>query len=154
MDNKKAVLIKIAQKMNESSIVWNLGGSCMLYMRGIIKEFNDIDIVVSEANVESVRKIMSSLGTLMSRVEHKNYKTTFFLEYTVDGIDVDIISGFTIAYNNKDHYFPLFTNEGLDVIEINKTQIYLEHVSVWLHYYTLMERTEKVNLIEAFLSSK
>lgn len=44
---KKLELLKeIASTFNQENITWNLGASCMLYLRGIVDTFDDLDIMV------------------------------------------------------------------------------------------------------------
>lgn len=153
MKDKITVLLKIAQALNDEKVVWNLGGSCMLYFRTVLEAFNDIDIVVRETDIEAVKSLMAMFGEKKIRNFDERYKTRYFLQYQVDGVDIDIISGFTIVDQDEIHYFALNDNKNSDSVEINGINIYLEQLSVWLHYYKLMNRQDKVDLIESFIKN-
>lgn len=125
----------------------------MLYLRAVVTDFEDIDLFIAEANIEQVKSIMSTLGEITQQPKDRNYATKHFLEYTVDGVEIDIMSGFTIICEDKSHYFPLKDINKSDVIEIEGIKIYLEQLSVWLNYYKLTKRLDKVDLIEAHLKN-
>ena len=48
MEKKLKVLSALAADLNESDILWAVGASAMLFLRGIVKEFRDIDLLVCE----------------------------------------------------------------------------------------------------------
>ena len=154
LDKKIEVLLKVAKAFNEAEITWNLGGSMMLFFRAITQAYNDIDIMISEKDVKRVKEIMSDIATTRIKTTDEMYKTKSFLEYEVDGINVDVIAGLTIVSEKTEHYFPLKDKNLLDIIDINGTLIYLEGLSVWLNYYRLMKRTDKVEMIEHYLKLK
>ena len=52
MEKKLKVLAALAADLNESDILWAVGASAMLFLRGIVKEFRDIDLLVCEDDVE------------------------------------------------------------------------------------------------------
>ena len=53
--NKKIKLLKeIAQRFNTAYITWALGASMLLYFKGITSTFNDIDLMISNDDAESV----------------------------------------------------------------------------------------------------
>ena len=147
VNNKIKGLITIAKQFNEAKITWNLGASCMLYLRTIVNDFNDIDIMISENDIDIVKEIMSKYSIVEKRDLHPKYKTKAFLEYNINGVDIDIMAGFIIISNGKSHYFPLISNENNEIIIIEETQIYLESLETWLKYYKLMGRKDKTELI-------
>jgi len=148
MNDKIKLLIKIARIYNENNITWNLGAACMLYLRGIVKKFDDIDLMVSLKDVNKVEEIMSKYCKKSIEETTSQYKTKVFLEYIIDDIDVDVMAGFTIVKNGKDYYFPLEPSENSDFIVLDNTEIYLEKVEKWLEYYKLMGRRDKISIIE------
>ena len=44
-DKKLKVLAALAADLNESDILWAVGASAMLFLRGIVPEFRDIDLL-------------------------------------------------------------------------------------------------------------
>ncbi len=64
IQKKIELLQKIAHRFNEANIEWALGASMLLYFKGIISEFHDIDLMVSVHDAEQVRTILSEMGEL------------------------------------------------------------------------------------------
>ncbi len=152
LDKKIDVLCKVANVFNKKNITWNLGASCMLYLRGITETFNDIDIIVSKEDVASVKELFIDYH-LDEREPNSMYKTHTFLEYIIDDVEIDIMSGFTIVSENKDYYFPLKKGTLSESVVIKGEVIYLETIEKWLEYYTLMNRTNKVDLLRKYLAN-
>lgn len=146
--DKLKVFTKIAKELNKQQITWAVGASLLLFFKGITNTFHDIDIMVSENDIEKVKKILSSFGTYSKPVPNKQYKTKYFLEYQIENVEFDIMAGFTIINNEIEYYFPLNKSEICDFIIINETKIPLQSLSQWKDFYSLMGRDEKVQMIE------
>lgn len=149
---KIATFLKVAKILNENNITWAVGASLLLYFKGITNKFNDIDLMVAEKDIEKTKTIFLSLGKEYPKNPNLQYKSKCFLEFNVDGIDFDIISGFVIVNNNCDHYFPLEKNSIAEYFCLENTSIPLQSVNDWLTYYTLMNRKEKVEMIKNYLN--
>lgn len=149
---KIATFLKVAKILNENNITWAVGASLLLYFKGITDKFNDIDLMVAEKDIEKTKTIFLSLGKEYPKNPNLQYKSKCFLEFNVDGIDFDIISGFVIVNNNCDHYFPLEKNSIAEYFCLENTSIPLQSVNDWLTYYTLMNRKEKVEMIKNYLN--
>lgn len=145
---KLTVLSNIAKKLNQRDVTWAIGGSMLLYFKGITNEFNDIDIMVAEEDVEKLKEIILTFGYLLPPNPQSKYRTKHFLEFNVDGVDIDVMAGFTIVNKEKEYYFPLRPGSVSDFTEVNGVQIPLQSVLEWRKYYELMGRTEKVKIID------
>ena len=64
IQKKIELLQKIAHRFNEANIEWALGASMLLYFKGILSEFHDIDLMISVHDAEQVRTILSEMGEL------------------------------------------------------------------------------------------
>lgn len=148
-EKKLRVLLKVGQVLNENSITWAVGASLLLYFKKVTNEFNDIDIMIDEKDVEKVKEILLSFGELQPKNPSLKYKTKHFLEFKVEGVDIDIMAGFTIVSNQREYYFPLEKNEIEDYFILNGISIPLQSVYKWRTYYELMGREEKVKLINS-----
>ncbi|WP_310603359.1 nucleotidyltransferase domain-containing protein [Anaerosporobacter sp.] len=150
LDKKLTILSNIAHKFNQKNITWAVGASMLLYFKGIATDFHDIDIMVAETDVEILKSIILEFGELQPQVPNPQYKTKHFLEFKVDGVDIDVMAGFTIISGEKEYYFPLKQENVLDYTEINGVKIPLQSLEEWRNYYNLMGRTEKVKMIDNF----
>ena len=99
IEEKIRLLKRIAHQLNEAQVEWCLGASMMLYFKGIVSEFHDIDLMISVDDVEVVKTILSEMGTLCPSDQKPNpmYQTKCFMEYVIDEIDVDVMAGFAIV---------------------------------------------------------
>ncbi|MDY0074378.1 MAG: hypothetical protein RBR75_00640, partial [Acholeplasmataceae bacterium] len=124
--------------------------STLLFLKGISKNFNDIDIMVSEEDVEQLKILLLELGTLEPVNPHKSFKTKRFLEFKIDEVEVDVIAGFIIISDNKEYYFPLEKNHELEEIEFDGIKIPLQSLREWKKIYKLMGRIDKVEMINTY----
>lgn len=148
MNHKKLdALIMVAKTLNHHHILWRLGASCMLYLRGYVDHFNDIDIMISLEDVKKVKSIFNAYP-YQDKLPNELYKTKVFLEYQILGVDIDMMAGFAIQNQNKIYEFPLTEHEPCDELVLDDTVIYLSKVDTWLTYYQLMNREDKVNMIK------
>lgn len=148
IERKLNVLSKIANELNKQDITWAVGASLLLYIKGKINSFHDIDIMVSEEDAERVKEILLDLGELQPPNPNTQYKTRYFWEMLIDGVDVDVMGGFSIINDNKEHYFPLKREDIVEHTVINLQRIPLQSLTDWKMYYQLMGRMEKVRMIE------
>ena len=152
---KLEVLAKLAADLNEIDILWAVGASAMLFLRGIAKDFHDIDLLVSEEDVEVAREILLRHGTLLPSGPDSRYDTRHFLEFDVDGVEIDLIAGFVVnSADGKQHVCPLQVEEVDACVDVADQAVSLHALSVWYQYYTWMGRTERVKLIEEYLGIK
>jgi hypothetical protein len=152
LEHKLAVLAKIGRALNKKGMTWAIGASLLLYLKGMASAFDDLDILVAEKDVGKLREALASFGKPKAPHPNDRYKTKAFLEYRLEGVEIDVIAGFIIVSGGKDHYFPL-TEAGIEErILIDGVSIPLMSVQDWRVYYGLMGRTEKVVLIDSGLA--
>ena len=115
-------LVKIAVILNEHNINWGLGGSLLLYLKGIKTSVADIDIVIDPLDI-------SKLDNMVLKLEHtekqKNeiYLTERFYCIVIGEIDIDLMAGFKVKSKSNIYDYP----SGTDLID--KT-IYIDKVSI------------------------
>ncbi|MEI7883850.1 MAG: hypothetical protein WCI30_00695 [Clostridia bacterium] len=147
---KLTLLSQIAKELNNRNLTWAIGASMLLYFKGIVSEFQDIDIMVTEDEIAIVKEVLLAFGKLQAPKPNVSYKTKHFLEFQVNGVDIDIMAGFVILNEDQEHHFPLKKEHIQDFTELNGIRIPLQSLAEWRTYYQLMGRTEKVNLIDAW----
>ena len=158
----KEVLVKIAKKLNQADITWALGGSVMLELRGLPVKPNDIDLLVSLEDVEKADRVIKNLCQSRQNNSHKkdeNYATQFFYQYKIDGIDFDLMAGFTLKLKEKEEnkIFEYRFNETSIVknMKLNDAKIPLSSIEDWYVLYNLMPgKQNKVQLIEKHFKEK
>lgn len=148
LTQKLEVLSRIAHILNENHVLWAVGGSMLLYFKGKTDVFHDIDLMVREKDIEKVKKLLLSIGNLQPENPNIQYKTRHFLEYKIDGIDIDVMAGFVIVRNGKDYDCSLSAEQVTEHILLNGEAIPLQALRDWRKYYALMGRTSKVEMID------
>jgi hypothetical protein len=144
---KLEVLSRIGRRFNDAGITWAVGASLLLYFNRKVSDFHDIDIMTAEEDVFRARDILLELGALQPPSPNPGYKTRHFLEFKVDGVDIDVIAGFVITRDGVD-YDCAFGRENIaGFTEVGGVRIPLQSASDWRRYYQLMGRPEKAEMI-------
>ena len=149
---KLAVLKRIANEFNKAEITWALGASMLLYLKEIIEDFHDIDIMVIQEDVKTAQEILSKIGTLQPANPNAKYQTKVFLEYVIDGVDVDVMAGFAIIRDGTVFDCSLKKEEIVEFYELDGEKIPLQSLALWQKYYELMGRDTKVQMIQTFFN--
>ena len=154
-DKKLKVLAKLAADLNESDLIWAVGASAMLFLRGIVREFHDIDLLVCEEDVEKAKEILLRHGTLLPTQPDDRFGSHHFLEFDVDGVEIDLIAGFVVnSADGKQHVCPLQVEEVDACVDVLDQAIALHSLNVWYQYYTWMGRKDRIKNIEDYFAIK
>lgn len=113
-----------------------------------------MDIMVIEDDIEHVKEILSDMGNIQLYIPDEKYKTKVFLEYVIDGIDVDVMAGFAIKHNEVIYDCSLTKDQIIEYIDYQGEQIPLQSVNLWCRYYELMGRDKKVKMIKDYIGGK
>lgn len=148
----KWVLKQVATVLNREKITWGIGASCLLdYYHILEKPPRDVDILIKLSDAEHADVILSGLGKKQVWEASEKYATKYFLEYVIDGVEIDAMAGMTIV-RNKFHYTYPFDERGicgywnLDGIEIPLTSL-----SDWYVLYLMMGREARAEQISDYL---
>lgn len=148
----KNTILKIATKLNEGSITWALGGSLVLQHHDIVEVVHDIDILIAKADIVKAKAMLDQLGELKASTHKSIFQTTFFYEYIIDGIDVDILCEFKIEnqglYTYDFNALRITESEILDGI-----YIYYTSLEDWFVLYTLMGRLDKIDTLKRYFTN-
>lgn len=150
MKRKLELLKQIASQFNREGITWALGASMLLYFKQIVSEFHDIDLLVANEDAVQAKYILDKLGHRQPPKPNEKYASKEFLEYDIDGIDVDLMVGFAIKKDNEVHDCSLSKSQITEYFELDGVRIPLQSVELWHKYYLLMDRADKVALIEKY----
>lgn len=153
IEHKLNVLSSIAEKLNSAKLTWAVGASLLLYFKGISDSFNDIDLMVVEADAERAKSLLLDMGQMQPPKPNGNYKTPYFYEFVIDGVEVDVMGGFIIVKDGQNYDCSLTRDMIVEHIVVNGQSIPLQAVSDWRRYYKLMRRESKVAMIDAAAQS-
>ena len=144
-EEKIRLLKRIAHRLNEAQVEWCLGASMMLYFKGIVSEFHDIDLMISVEDVEVVKSILSEMGKLCPSDHEPNsmYQTKCFMEY--------VMAGFAIVREGEIYDCSLCKDQITDQLMLDGEVIPMQSPRLWCRYYRLMGRSAKADMIEKAL---
>ena len=154
LEEKIDLLKRIAHRFKEERIEWTLGGSMMLYFKKIVSSFDDIDLMIFLSDVDRVRNILSEMGELKPENPKAKYRTKRFMEFTIEGIDVDVMAGFAIVYEGNVVDCSLEKEQIVEILPLGTESISLQSPLLWREYYRLMERPNKVEMTNKALGDK
>lgn len=147
MDKKFELLRKIAHEFNQAGITWALGASMFLYLKGISPEFDDIDLMIADKDIESAKEILMNMGELLSAKSNYGYATKAFYEFAIDGIEVDFMAGFAVVKDGIQHDCSLEADPAVEVYELEGEKVPFQSLEAWCRYYEWMGRDGKVRMI-------
>ena len=150
---KLNVLAKLAAEFNRHNLVWSVGASLLLYLKGYVDDFNDLDIQVTAPDALEMESILNHLGTAQPTTK-ENFETRYFRKFMVDDVEIDMIGGFAIVNDGKVYHCDLLPEQITDYAQVNGENIPLISVELWRKYYHLMGRTQKVEIIDNYNSVK
>ena len=147
--HKLDVLCQIAAALNGRQITWAVGASVLLYFKGIVEDFHDLDLLVAAEDFHRAAELLQNLGQLQVTPPNSQYESKFFHEFLVDGVEVDIMGGCTVRRNGRETECFVLKNEDIQgCVDLKGQQIPLHSVPVWRGYYEAMGRDSKVALID------
>ena len=149
---KIELLKKIALQFEKAHITWALGGSMMLYFKGIVPAFQDIDLMVADADAQTAQSILCSMGQMQPQTPNPKFRSKAFMEFVIDSVDVDVIAGFAIVSGDSVVDCSLQKEQIVERMPLGEACIPLQSAALWCRYYRLMDRTEKAQMIEQALS--
>ncbi|MBQ9357216.1 MAG: hypothetical protein IJT98_08020 [Prevotella sp.] len=147
MRHKLAVLANIANALNQADITWAVGGSLLLFLKGKVESFHDIDIMVDEDQAGQAAAALASLGRELPYKPNPKYATRHFHEFVIDGVGVDMLAGFVIISKGRSVECPLRADDITGSTEVMGAHIPLHSLAEWHRYYQLMGRKDRADQI-------
>ena len=152
LEKKLELLAELAGEFNRHNLVWAVGASVLLYFKGCVEDFYDLDILVQHSDAEKMEEILSRYGELQPSTA-KNFATKYFREFIVQDVEIDMIGGFAIVKDGHIYDCELDSSQVTDYARVNGEKIPLHSLELWKKYYYLMGRTAKAAMIDSFLAA-
>ena len=135
-------LIKAAHELNRAGVVWALGASALLYIKGVVETFHDVDLLIQPEHIPAAHKVFVQLGAKAKPAAPPSltYATTYFEEFTLDGVDFDLLGGFTIRRKDAMYSYPFGADRVAEVLSFQGASLPLTPLADWVVLYLLMPR--------------
>lgn len=153
---RKAALFTLFDELRKADVRWGLACSTNLFIRGIVDEFHDLDLIVDIKSIPKVEKIMKEQGAILKETGGNGYcESDIYMHFQFGRVDVDVISGFRVVTFGT-HFEYYFNPEELQFIELEDKNIPLISMEALYLLYSMMEgwqarRRFKRVLIEEYL---
>ena len=154
---RKLVLKKIATSFEKNNIRWAIVCSLNLYFRGIVDDFNDIDLLVDAEDANLIRNIMlNEIFAIPVEVPDIGFcRSDVIMYFDIGKVRVEIISGFRVlTFGTK--YFYEYNSAEVEIVKIDKIKLQLINLEAMYLLYGMMEgwqqkRRYKRLLIQEYL---
>ena len=152
---RKEVFIKLVDEFEKNDVGWALGCSMNLFIRGVVDDFHDLDLIVEITDIDKIKKIMEHEGAILTGTGGNGLcESDVYLHYQLGRVDVEIISGFRVVTFGTSYYYA-YNQAQIDIVEV--MDIYIPLISMEAMYilYFMMEgwqpkRQFKRKLIEEY----
>jgi hypothetical protein len=147
-----SVLEKLSREFEKEKVKYGIGASLLLKAWGLFDVANDIDIIVSYDDREGAIKVLEELGVEKDKKNLELYGTEFFKTYSIDGVDIDIMSNFTIKTDEGEYTYPFEDDSILRMKVLDCEDIPTMSLENWFVVYSLIMRDKKAEKIRSFLN--
>lgn len=147
MQKRLALVETLARRLNPRHIPWAIGSSALLFARGLVDEFRDIDLFINEEDGPDVLEALCGLGPVARGAQRPPYASPFFCTIAAPACGVDIIGGFGVRAGQTEHTIRIGSHAIEQDSRCGAQRIPLMYLEDWLVFYRLMGRTEKVELL-------
>ena len=153
---RKEALFTLYDELNKADIRWGLACSTNLFIRGIVDEFHDLDLLVDIKSIPKIEEIMEKLGAILKETGGNGYcESDMYMHFQFGRIDVDVISGFRLVTFGT-HFEYYLNPEELQYMHLEGRNIPLVSMEALYLLYSMMEgwqarRRYKRVLIEEYL---
>lgn len=129
-------ILEVLRAFKEKNVHFGLACSFNLFLRGIVDEFHDFDIIIDNKDVDKVKKIMENLGAELIATGGNGFcESEVYMNFHLGRVDFDIISGFKlltfgtqfIYHYNEDEIemIKIYENETIEIPLISLEALYL-----------------------------
>lgn len=130
----------IAQRFNESNIVWGLGGSALLDVFGLCVKVNDLDILVESKDFDKAVEILDQIGDEKHKPSNPNFRTAHFKTYQIENCAVDVMSGICVKHHETWFDFIFTAHHIVSKVTLEAIEIPLMGFEDWCRIYQALDR--------------
>jgi hypothetical protein len=148
----KHVLFEVSQKFNDLPIIYGVGASTMLKLRGIDISVHDIDIMVKDDQYILAYECLKTFCDEQIVEPSNLFKTLHFKRFNYKGIDIDLMSGMGIVHESGIFKYNFDVAE--KCFDLENISIPICFMEDWFVFYHLMlNRNNTINLIKSYFLS-
>ena len=158
---RRELIFRIVFEFFKRNILWAVGCSFSLFLRGIVDDFHDFDIMVAEKDIEVAKEIIRDVikANLVATGGNGFCNSDDYSHWQVDNCDIDLIAGFRVETFGCSLYVPI-RPEIIEILDFEYLPYAIPVICVEPLYllYSMMEgwqhrRRYKKLLIEEYFSN-
>ena len=158
MNNDKSNLLDSIQQIRDlfelNQIKYFVGGSMMLFLRGVEVDVHDIDIMVDQMDYIRASHLIGSIAKAVEKEPSSIYQTTYFQMYQMGDISIDIMAEFKVSIKDDAlFHYPSFMLVGEVIVHPRVGSMMLMLLEDWLVIYQLIHRPQKVHDICSYFKT-
>ena len=156
---RRNTLQKIAERFDNEGIQYAFSCSFALFCDGIVDNFHDFDVLVAPNSFDKLVEVLDEIGFKKNYDKDPSREGHFcsmnFAEYTVDGIDIDVIcefgfnlfgSKFIYHFNSAETHRTTFGKLSVPIVEPEAQMVFYDMMTPWQP-----QRAFKRDLIKEYL---
>lgn len=147
MRTRLALLETLAGRLNPTRIPYAIGSSALLYARGLVDGFRDIDLFINEEDGPAVLQALDGLGAVERGRQCPPYVSPLFSTITAPACGVDIIGGFGVLQDATEYAIRIGAHSIEQDSLCGAQPVPLMYLEDCLVFYQLMGRRDKVALL-------
>ncbi|MFH0992975.1 MAG: hypothetical protein V1761_01345 [bacterium] len=128
----------VGKVLNDTGILWAIGGSVVLQTNGMPVTPNDLDVIIETKDAPAVVQLLESLGAKRASDPSYHYQSYSFTEYVVGATEVDLMAGLTIVHHGQKYLYPFDATTPTELRVIGKTTVPFMALEDWYVLYNLM----------------
>jgi len=158
---RRKLMHRIVREFEAKGITWAVGCSFSLFLRGIVDDFHDFDVLVANKDVETAKEIMQNVigAKLVATGGNGSCNSDDYSHWQVNNCDIDLIAGFRVETFGECLYVPM-RSEIIEVLDFEYLPYKIPVISMEPLYclYSMMEgwqhkRRYKKLLIEEYFGT-
>jgi hypothetical protein len=140
----------IVNRFNAANVTYAIGGSLLLYAHHLVDAFNDIDILIVKDDFDKAHAILTDMGIEQPTKKSDRYQTECFKTYLVQGSKVDLMANLVITHHSRTYNHCFDASSIVEYKVVHAIRLPLMSLEDWYVIYLLIEREDKVHLLEDY----
>lgn len=144
---KLDTLTLLAQTFRENHIEWALGGSALLYLKGIVKEFCNIRIMIKEQDANRIEELVKRITNHEIDVSVNSNKFSYHVNFKVNDVPIELFDGMKLKDGEEDKKINFSSFYVHECVMLGDEVIPLMACRDWCRWYLALGNLDKAEQI-------
>jgi len=148
MDERIPKIIDFLKLLDEQQINYAVGGSFLLMLHDLTDDFYDVDVLLDSRDYHKAFSIFRKYPNRIIPKTNPLYQTHTLVKVDYHHVQLDLIFDFKISKEQFDYRYPMIQAKGLELLTYHGYDFNCALLEEWYLIYQLIEREEKVKMLE------